>query len=191
MSVCAIVPAGGSSRRFGRDKLDATRQGVTVLETVLAGALAVADEVIVVGPQRSGAVFDDPRVRWTREEPAGGGPVAAVAAGVALAAADVLLLLAGDAPHGASAAAALLEQYAAHPNCQAAVLVDAAGRRQPLTAAFAADALRGALADLADGVQGAAMHALIEQMRVVEVRDVWQAADDIDTPGDARRLGFS
>jgi molybdopterin-guanine dinucleotide biosynthesis protein A len=72
----AIVLAGGGSTRFGRDKLAAVVDGVTLLDRVLDAA-AAAEQRIVVGSRRPAAGD----VRWTREDPPGGGPAAGVVAG--------------------------------------------------------------------------------------------------------------
>ncbi|MFD5771575.1 molybdenum cofactor guanylyltransferase, partial [Streptomyces sp. NPDC127049] len=75
----AVVLAGGAARRLGGvDKPGLRVGGRALLDRVLA-ACAGARLTVVVG---------DPRptvrpVRWTRERPAGTGPVAALAAGAA------------------------------------------------------------------------------------------------------------
>ena len=75
----ALVLCGGGSRRMGSDKTTATLGGATVLDHLLDG-LPADWPLVVVGPERP----TRRAVRWTRESPAGGGPVAAVAAGGAL-----------------------------------------------------------------------------------------------------------
>ena len=79
--LAAIVIAGGEARRFGADKLalrDA--QGRSLLDATVTSVAGLADPVIVVGPERP--LTHD--VQWTREEPSGGGPCAALIAGLAL-----------------------------------------------------------------------------------------------------------
>ncbi|MFG1738268.1 molybdenum cofactor guanylyltransferase [Micromonospora chalcea] len=92
----AVVLAGGAARRMGGvDKPARPVGGRPMLHRVLA-AVADADQRIVVGP--SGPLPDG--VRTTREEPPGGGPVAATAAGLALLdpATTTVALLAADLP---------------------------------------------------------------------------------------------
>ncbi|MBQ1060642.1 molybdenum cofactor guanylyltransferase [Micromonospora sp. C41] len=92
----AVVLAGGAARRMGGvDKPARPVGGRPMLHRVLA-AVADADQRIVVGP--SGPVPGG--VRTTREEPPGGGPVAAIAAGLALLdpGTTTVALLAADLP---------------------------------------------------------------------------------------------
>ncbi|MGX1613671.1 molybdenum cofactor guanylyltransferase [Micromonospora chalcea] len=92
----AVVLAGGAARRMGGvDKPGRPVGGRPMLHRVLA-AVADADQRIVVGA--SGPLPDG--VRTTREEPPGGGPVAATAAGLALLdpATTTVALLAADLP---------------------------------------------------------------------------------------------
>ncbi|MFI1091674.1 molybdenum cofactor guanylyltransferase [Streptomyces sp. NPDC020917] len=75
----ALVLAGGAARRLGgTDKPALAVGGLMLLDRVLA-ACADARTTVVVGPRRPTAR----PVRWTREEPAGGGPLPALAAGLA------------------------------------------------------------------------------------------------------------
>jgi molybdopterin-guanine dinucleotide biosynthesis protein A len=75
----AVVLAGGAARRLGgADKPALPVGGRMLLDRVLA-ACAAAEGTVVVGPRRPTAR----QVRWTREQPAGGGPLPALAAGLA------------------------------------------------------------------------------------------------------------
>ncbi|MGH3433518.1 MAG: NTP transferase domain-containing protein, partial [Thermocrispum sp.] len=75
----AVILAGGAAARLsGVDKPMLEVGGKPLLHTVI-GAVAGAAAVVVVGPRRT----DTMRVRWAREDPPGGGPVAALAAGLA------------------------------------------------------------------------------------------------------------
>jgi molybdopterin-guanine dinucleotide biosynthesis protein A len=188
-SLAAIVIAGGESRRFGADKLalrDA--QGRGLLEVTVAGVAQSADPVIVVGPERSLAVD----VVWAHEDPPGGGPCAALIAGVAHLPDNVthVAVLAGDAPAGSRAVEALCRVI---DDAAAAVVTDPAGREQPMTAIYAVEPLKDALAAYGDG-RDMPIRRVLDDLRpqtVVSIIDQWSASADIDRPEDAGRLGFS
>jgi molybdopterin-guanine dinucleotide biosynthesis protein A len=188
-ALAAIVIAGGEARRFGSDKL-ALRdgQGRGLLDLTVAGVAEVADPVIVVGPERN--VGGD--VIWTREDPPGGGPCAALIAGVACLPDEVthVAVLAGDAPAGGSAVTALRQVI---DDAAAAVVTDASGREQPMTAIYALGPLKAALAAYGDG-RDMSIRQVLDDLRpltVVSIVDRWSASLDIDRPEDAQRLGFS
>lgn len=192
-----VVVAGGSSRRMGGvDKLALhDRTGRSLLDTAVAGALTTgASRVIVVGPPRALETGQDPadqdRVRWTQEDPPDGGPLAGLAAGLRETAADVVAVASADAPAAAEAIPTLVATT--RPGT-AAVLLDGGGRRTLCLAVGRDDALR-ALAGIGEP-RDRSMRALFDGLeaigvRVIEVVDTWGAADDVDTPGDAERLGW-
>ena len=188
-SLAAIVIAGGEGRRFGADKLalrDA--QGRGLLEVTVAGVARVADRVVVVGPPRPLGVD----VTWTRENPPGGGPCAAVIAGVSCLPDDVthVAVLAGDAPEGGRAVEALRRVI---DDAAAAVVTDSSGREQPMTAVYAVGPLKEVIAAYGDG-RDMSIRQVLDDLRprtVVSIIDQWSASDDIDLPEDAGRLGFS
>lgn len=188
-SLAAIVIAGGEARRFGADKL-ALRDahGRSLLEVTVAGVAQVADPVIVVGPERD----LDADALWTREEPPGGGPCAALIAGLACVPSDAthVAVLAGDAPSGGAAVTALRQVI---DDAAAAVVTDASGREQPMTAVYAVPALVAAVAAYGNG-DGMSIRQVLDDLRpltVVSIIDQWSASADIDLAEDAGRLGFS
>jgi len=211
-SLAAIVIAGGEARRFGADKL-ALRdvQGRSLLELTVAGVAAVADPVNVVGPERPDfrqleGVLTPPEsaqlaktegggpatVVWTREDPPGGGPCAALIAGLACLPHGVthVAVLAGDAPAGGAAVEALRRVI---DDAAAAVVTDASGREQPMTAVYAVSPLRAVVTAYGDG-RDMPIRQVLDDLRpqtVVAIIDQWSASADIDRPEDARRLGFS
>lgn len=178
-----IVLAGGTSRRFGSDKLAAPVGGRTLLDRVLEAAVG-ARNVCVVGPRR-------PTVRpvpWVREEPPGSGPAAAVVAGLRAATegppAPYVALLAGDMPYVTSEtlgrlAAALREA----PACDGALLVDEDGRAQHLCSLWRREPLESAAARLEDW-DGVALRALLEPLPVREVTPRGRESHDVDRPED-------
>jgi molybdopterin-guanine dinucleotide biosynthesis protein A len=179
-----VVLAGGSGARFGhdaagRDKVD------LLLGVTLAGLPAWLPAPWVAGPERAAAPA--PGLRWCREEPPGGGPVAGLAAALAGVRAPRVLVLAADMPRVGRAVPTLLAALEADPGADVAVLVDATGRAQPLATAWRSAALRAALGSLGPPA-GAPARGLLAGRAVVEVPDTWGAALDVDTPADLARV---
>lgn len=180
----AIVLSGGASRRLGGvDKGTIDVAGTTLLHRAL-DTCAGARLRVVVGPQTdlpSGVVR-------TREDPPGGGPVAAIASGMRLVAADVVVCLACDMPFVSAEQVGRLVRLVGD-GTGAALLVDADGRRQPLAAAYDTPALTSALSALPT-VHGASMHRLCENLTVHETPADAGTTTDCDTwphVHDARR----
>lgn len=179
----AVILAGGAASRLGGvDKPALTVGGRTLLDRVL-DACTDAGTTVVVGPPRATARTD---LRWTREQPSGGGPVAAVAAGLAALGerpTDRLLLLAADLPFldRRTVARLLAALGPAAPGApEAAVLVDAAGRDQPLTGAYRRAALAAALGTLGEPA-GRPLRRLLAPLRTVRLADLDSVAFDCDT----------
>jgi molybdenum cofactor guanylyltransferase len=179
----AVILAGGAARRLGgQDKPARAVGGVPMLHRVLA-AVAGARQRIVVGPPRAGL---PPDVRCVREEPLGGGPVAATAAGLALVDTQVVVLVAADLPHLTAAAVDQLRSTVdAEPGGDGVVFVDGGGRRQYLCGAWRTAALRAAI----ERAPGPAMRAVVAELRVADVRTEAEPAPwyDCDTEDDLRR----
>ncbi|GCD36420.1 molybdenum cofactor guanylyltransferase [Streptomyces chrestomyceticus JCM 4735] len=140
-----VVPAGGAARRLGGvDKPAVSVGGRPLLDRVL-DACPDAATAVVVGPER-------PTVRpvvHAREEPPGGGPLAALDAGLRHSTAPVVLVLSADLPFLTGGTVRTLLAAAAEDGADGALLRDAEGRDQPLVAAYRAEPLRRAL----DGVR--------------------------------------
>ncbi|GAA1635644.1 molybdenum cofactor guanylyltransferase [Catellatospora bangladeshensis] len=188
----ALVLAGGAGRRMGDPaKPLLPVGGVPMLRRVLA-AVAAARPLIVVGPPELAPELPEHAV-LTREEPPGGGPVAALAAGAAhLPAAGLVLITAADLPFlTADAIGALADSLTGETDRSAApgvaLFVDNGGRRQHLCAMWRIAALRAALP--ADP-HGASMRRLLDGVDVAQV--AW-AGDgpppwyDCDTPDELAR----
>ncbi|GAA3628507.1 NTP transferase domain-containing protein [Streptomyces chitinivorans] len=154
----AVVIAGGAARRLGgTDKPALTVGGRTLLDRVLE-ACADAGRTVVVGPRRPTARPVD----WTREDPPGGGPLAALDAGLRRTGSETVLVLSADLPFLTSATvrallAAVHGTHGIHGTApgsggpaalDGAVVVDD-GRAQPLLGAYRAESLRRELALLA------------------------------------------
>src|SRR5690606_6505183 len=178
----AVILAGGAARRMsGQDKPMLPIAGKPLLEHVL-DAVTAASDVVVVGPRRDG-IRD---VRWTCEQPPGGGPVAALTAGLAAFAdaesADVAVL-AADLPGLRPSTIGRLR--AAMRGAGGAVLVDETGHRQWLTGVWGGRALARVLpAEPA----GRSIRRTLGPLRVIEVPAHPGEAVDVDTPEDVARL---
>lgn len=174
-----IVLAGGSSRRFGSDKLAASLpDGRTVLDHCLLG-MPSAWDLVLVGPSREvpSAVAD--RVRFVRESPIGGGPLAAIAAGLEVVTADVVCVAPGDAPRAGEVLPLLVAALEAAPLVATAVLSDGEGQANPVLAAYRVRELRDAMPPEPAGVAARTLLSLPHR----EVRSPFEVRD-IDTPED-------
>jgi len=98
-SVAGIVLAGGSSTRFGSDKLRAPYRGRPLLHHAIAAVAAVSGDVVVVmGPAADGRDLP-PDVRLAHDSTEGEGPLAGLHAGLLAAVrSDVAVVVAGDMP---------------------------------------------------------------------------------------------
>jgi molybdopterin-guanine dinucleotide biosynthesis protein A len=171
----AIVLAGGTARRMqGVDKPTLDVGGASLLERALA-AVAEASHTVVVGPSRA---VSRP-VMWCREEPVGGGPVAAIAAAIDSVTAGVVVVLAADLPDVAPAVPALVNALA-RSAAGVACLVDADGRVNYLAAAWRTSTLRTALTAIGD-TNGAPARSLIARTDMIEVPDLDGWGRDCDT----------
>jgi molybdopterin-guanine dinucleotide biosynthesis protein A len=185
--VAGLVLTGGASRRFGVDKATLLIDGERLVDRTLGVLAAVAAPVLEVGPAfgRSDAVRDDPP---------GGGPLAAIAAGgVALRdsqSSRAALVVAVDLP-GIDEVA--LTWLAEHPSADSVVpVID--GMAQSLCARYSRDALDVAQELVARGER--AVRTLLDAVPVhyadaTEWDGVIDARvfADVDTRDDAAALG--
>ena len=174
----AVILTGGTATRLGgTDKAGLAHAGRSLLEHAL-GAVADAAEVVVVGPQ----VSTSRAVVFTREFPAGGGPLAGIAAGVAAldGAHELVVVLAVDMPHVTRATVSRL--LAAVGDDDAAWLVDASGRRQ------LAAAVRPGLVPAAGDAHGVPVRVLMRAGRSNDVPGRGDEATDVDTWPDVAGL---
>jgi molybdopterin-guanine dinucleotide biosynthesis protein A len=169
----AIVLAGGTASRLGGlAKPQLKVAGRSLLDRAVA-AVPDAERVVVVGPEQAvgGSVV------FCREDPPGGGPVAAIAAGLVYTDADVVVVLASDLPWVRPAVPLLI---AALPASGASLLVDASGRVNYLAAAWRRHSLCAALAALGDP-GGASARALVSATDLAYVPDREGWGRDCDT----------
>ncbi|WP_242864344.1 DUF6457 domain-containing protein, partial [Microbacterium testaceum] len=180
VSVDAILLAGGrASRVDGAAKPLFEVDGRTLLR---AGYDAVrargARRVVVVGPR----LDDDLPVRWAREDPPFGGPVAAIVAALPHVDAADVFVLACDLPTAIPAVAALPEPLPT--GVDGACLDD--GRRQWLIGRYRTAALRAAASGLLGRGRDASMRALLGGLRVEPVAVDPALTRDVDTWDDLR-----
>ncbi|MER7954294.1 NTP transferase domain-containing protein [Streptomyces sp. NPDC096030] len=177
----AIVLAGGGAKRLGgADKPGVRVGGRALLDRVLAGCRG-AGRTVVVGGRRETVR----PVVWAREDPPGGGPLAGLGAGVREVGADLVLVLSADLPFlDEDTGRRLLDALTDAHDADAALLVDADGRDQPLVAAYRAAALRREvdLLTTAHGtLSGLPLRLLTQGLRLVRVTAGPLASFDCDT----------
>ncbi len=173
-----ILLTGGSSRRMGSDKASLDFGNDTLLKFQL-DQIPHGFLVIVVGE----SIEAGPELMFTREDPPGSGPVAAIAAGMALVNSPVVLLLAVDAPF---ALPQLLDLDLA-PHANALIPRDQGGKVQYLAGIYRTDPLRCALERLGSP-EGKSMRELISNLPNVELLALTvenaKYFIDVDTPAD-------
>ncbi|MFJ3231427.1 NTP transferase domain-containing protein [Streptomyces sp. NPDC086787] len=175
----AVVLAGGAARRLGGvDKPRLSVGGRPLLDRVLAACAGARATVVVAEPR--------PTVRpvlWTREEPPGGGPVAALGAGLRQVAAECTVVLSADLPFLAPVTVRRLLTALHDTGAEGALLTDADGRDQPLVAAYRTAALRRELTALTEGhgsLAGLPLRRVTGALRLTRVPDPL-ASYDCDT----------
>ncbi|MFE0949307.1 NTP transferase domain-containing protein [Streptomyces mutabilis] len=181
----AVVLAGGAARRLGgADKPGLRVGGRALLDRVLAACAGARTTVVVSSPRPTARP-----VTWAREDPPGGGPLAALAAGLGHTTAEHVAVLSADLPFLAGPTVGRLLSALAASDADGALLTDADGRDQPLVAAYRASALRRELAALSRGgaggtgrgdLTGLPLRRLTGALRLTRVPDA-VASFDCDT----------
>ncbi|MFJ8032987.1 NTP transferase domain-containing protein [Streptomyces sp. NPDC096032] len=175
----AVVLAGGAARRLGgADKPGVRVGGRALLDRVLAACAGARTTIVVAAPRPTARP-----VRWAREEPAGGGPVAALEAGLRLTTAEYAVVLSADLPFLEQSAVQSLLAVLRDSGADGTLLTDAAGRDQPLVAAYRTAPLRRELAALAaehGGLTGLPLRRLTGALHLTRLPDPL-ASFDCDT----------
>jgi molybdopterin-guanine dinucleotide biosynthesis protein A len=96
--VTAIVLAGGRSARFGGPKLEATVDGVTVLDRALLAVDQVAAAIILAGPEPMDLPALAAPLRTIVDDTPFAGPLVALSGALRLAGTDLALVVGGDMP---------------------------------------------------------------------------------------------
>ena len=186
--VAGLLLTGGASRRLGTDKARLVLDGETLATRAARTLMAVCSPVLEVG---IGATT----VPVVSEQPARGGPLAAIAAGgEALRARGhhgPAIVLAVDFPNVSQALLELLRDWPGEPT----VVPSDQGNLQVACARYGGDALLAAHSLVVGGVR--ALRAVLDLVEVdVIIEAMWQTvagADtflDVDTPADAARWGI-
>ena len=171
----AIVLCGGASRRMGGvDKTRSLLGASTVLDRLL-NTMPSCWDVVCVGEERS----TTRAVRWRRESPPGGGPVAGIAAGLVAVDSSVCVVVGGDMPFAATTLTLCYLTLEASPADDGVLGVSPDGRTQPLIAAYRTAALRRAMPAVSSGAR---LMSLLDAMDLGKVPCGPEAALDVDTP---------
>ena len=207
-----IVLAGGSSARFGSDKLAADFEGRALLAAAIEAVTLVVDGVVVAGPALpAGFKAGDVPVALVRDHEPVAGPLAALATVLGTAVdpdpvADLAIVVGGDMPRLVpEVLQAMLDRLGDDPAIDAVLLggpgsVDEEGgpqtsRRAVLPLAIRVEAARRASADASDAGDRS-LQALVDRLAHVELPPpAWRPLDpdantlvDVDTVGDLARI---
>lgn len=175
----AVVLAGGAARRLGGvDKPGVRVGGRALLDRVLTACAGARNTVVVADPRPTARP-----VTWAREDPPGGGPLAALDAGLRHTTAPYVVVLSADLPFLGERTVGRLLATLWDGSADGAVLSDPDGRDQPLVAAYQARALRRGLATLTrehGGLTGLPLRRLTGGLDLTRVPDP-VASFDCDT----------
>jgi molybdopterin-guanine dinucleotide biosynthesis protein A len=178
----AVVLAGGRAARLGGAPKPQLEVGGRTMLAVVLEATADAAARVVVGPPQP--VPDG--VRVVREEPPGGGPVAALGAGLAVVDTDVVAVLAADLPF---LTADVVHQLRERLTGDGVLVVDDTGQDQLLLGVWRTAALRSALPERAAHTS---LRKVLSPLAVRRLRPPPHAGQpapwtDCDTPADLAR----
>lgn len=217
-----LILAGGEARRLGgADKPMVEIGGRSLLDRVIEACTAVVHDAAPHGEESTGVAsadaaeaasshnisvnHDNPivvgpmrptrrSVRWAREDPPGGGPVAAIAAGLSMCRAPCVGVFAADLPFLTAETVHSLWTVltASGTGYDGAIAVNPDGHEQWLTAVYRRDALLARIADQGqEALHGLPLRRLVRDLRLLRITAAGQSVLDCDTWEDvaaARRL---
>ncbi|MFD8231287.1 NTP transferase domain-containing protein [Streptomyces sp. NPDC059696] len=175
----AVVLAGGAARRLGgADKPGVPVGGRPLLDRVLAACATARTTVVVAAPRPTARP-----VTWAREDPPGGGPLAALDAGLRHTTGEHLVVLSADLPFLREPTVSRLVSALRTSGSDGVLLTDPGGRDQPLVAAYRASRLRAELALLTGrhgALTGLPLRRLTAELNLTRISDP-VASFDCDT----------
>ncbi|MEU6917234.1 NTP transferase domain-containing protein [Streptomyces olindensis] len=175
----AVVLAGGAARRLGgADKPGVRVGGRALLDRVLAACGGARTTVVVAAPRPTARP-----VTWAREDPPGGGPLAALGAGLRPVTAEHVVVLSADLPFLQERTVGRLLGTLRASGTDGVLLTDPDGRDQPLVAAYRTRHLHETLELLAarhGGLDGLPLRRLVAELDLTRVSDP-VASFDCDT----------
>lgn len=189
----AILLAGGRATRMGgTDKVRLELAGRSLLARAIAAAESTgANPITVAGsPADDDASTHPPSVSWVREDPAFGGPAAAIVTALHTwnAAPQWTLVLACDLPGVRAAVTRLRAALPLLPSDSDGVcLGDESHRPQWLTAVYRTAALRERADSMPKSGQDASVRDLIDDLALTVIAAPADETDDIDTWEDLDR----
>ncbi|MFF8643662.1 NTP transferase domain-containing protein [Streptomyces sp. NPDC015345] len=160
----AVVLAGGGAARLGgADKPGVRVGGRALIDRVLAACSGAGTTVVVAAPRPTARP-----VVWAREEPPGGGPLAALDAGLGHTTAELVVVLSADLPFLDERTVRRLLAALRDSGADGAVLTDPGGRDQPLVAAYRSASLRREIRAVRDLPEAAGSREASESREVTE-----------------------
>ncbi|MGC0204979.1 NTP transferase domain-containing protein [Streptomyces levis] len=175
----AVVLAGGAARRLGgADKPGVRVGGRPLLDRVLAACATARTTVVVAAPRPTARP-----VTWAREDPPGGGPLAALDAGLRHTTAEHVVVVSADLPFLDERTVGRLLDTLRASGADGVLLTDPDGRDQPLVAAYRAARLRETLALLTarhGSPHGLPLRRLVAELNLTRIADP-VASFDCDT----------
>jgi len=189
-SITGIVLAGGSSSRFGSDKMAADFRGLPLLLHAIDSVASVADEIVLVLAPRAADPGDLPHgVRIARDQEAYGGPLRGLVAGLAEISTDLAIVAGGDMPLLSPSVLRKMCRTIESSDADAVALLDGAQRR-PMPLVLRTRVRAGVDEALDRGVRS--LRGFLDGIRVTEIPEAtWRTSDpdggtllDVDRPGD-------
>ncbi len=196
--VTAVVLAGGSSRRMGRDKRLVMVEGSPLIGRVVGALSFAAETLVVVDPSRPlpDALLDGTGVRLVTDLRRGQGPLAGLEAGLSAARHPTVIAVGADMPWLVPDLLRLLMRHlAASPTAELACLrID--GRSEPFPIACRRAPTLTRVGALLDGGE-LRLRAVLDGPGAAVIEEaIWRITDgdgrslrDIDTPADLARVG--